>query len=116
MQSQSSIEEGKNIKKPQKAGIFEENGVLYVNGDEYIIRVTSALANSTRLFILKYIKEHESDVGEIADLIKQSKANASAQIKKLEEAGLIRTTYKPGQRGVKKITVSNVKQIVINLE
>ncbi|MEM0020823.1 MAG: ArsR family transcriptional regulator [Fervidicoccaceae archaeon] len=98
-----------------KTGIIEMDGTLYVNGDEYIVRVASALANSTRLYILKYIKEHESDVGEIAELIKQSKANASAQIKKLEEAGLLKTAYKPGQRGVKKITVSNIKKIVIYL-
>lgn len=116
METQSKTEQEKIPKKQTKTGITEENGVLYVSGDEYILRISSALANSTRLFILRYIKEHEADVGEIASLIKQSKANASAQIKKLEEAGLIKTMYKPGQRGVKKLTISTVRQIVINLD
>ncbi len=106
----------KNIKKQTKTGIIEEDGILHVKGEDYIIRVTSALASTTRLFILKYIKEHEADVGEIAELIKQSKANASAQIKKLEEAGLVKTLYKPGQRGVKKICSSTVNKIVIHLD
>ncbi len=100
----------------EKKGIYEENGVLYVSGDEYVIRVASALANSTRLDMLKRIRERETDVGEIAEIIGQSKANASAQIKKLEEAGLIRTKYVPGARGVKKICSSTVKRIIIYLE
>ena len=100
----------------KKPGIHEENGVLIVSGDEYILRVANALASPTRLQILKYIIENQVDVGEIAELIKQSKANASAQIKRLEEAGLVKTLYKPGQRGVKKICTTRVKEIRIMLQ
>ena len=99
-----------------KPGIYEEDGVLVVSGDEYILRVANALASSTRLQILKHIIENQVDVGEIADLIKQSKANASAQIKRLEEAGLVKTLYKPGQRGVKKICTTKVKEIRMILQ
>lgn len=100
----------------RKPGIYEEDGVLIVSGDEYILRVSNALASSTRLQILKYIIENQVDVGEIAELIKQSKANASAQIKRLEEAGLVKTLYKPGQRGVKKICTTKIREIRILLQ
>ncbi len=99
----------------KKPGIHEEDGILYVSGDEYILRVANALASPTRLQILRYIIENQVDVGEIADLIKQSKANASAQIKRLEEAGLVKTLYKPGQRGVKKICTTKIREIRIQL-
>ncbi len=106
----------KKAKLVPKPGIIEENGVLIVRGDEYIARVASALASPTRLQILKYTLNKEADVGEIAELIKQSKANASAQIKKLEEAGLIKAIYKPGNRGVKKICSSRVREVRIYIE
>jgi predicted transcriptional regulator len=110
-------QETEDIKnRPIKKGIIEEDGVLYVSGDEYVIRVASALANTTRLEILKKVREKEIDVGELAELIGQSKANASAQIKKLEEAELIRTKYVPGERGVKKMCHSTIRKIVLFLE
>lgn len=106
----------KNI-STSKEGIYEENGVLIVKGIEYINRIASALASRTRLEILKLVKrKKELDIGEIADYIDQSRANASAQIKRLEDVGLIRTSYKPGQRGVKKICWTNIKEIRIILE
>ena len=81
----------------RKPGIYERNGVLYVIGDEYIERVASALSSPTRLQILRHLLQKEADVGEIAQMVGQSKANASAQIRRLEEAGLIRTiqTWSP---------------------
>ncbi len=94
-----------------KPGIYEENGTLIVIGDEYIQRVVQALASPTRLKILRYLMDNEADVGQIANIIGQSKANASAQIRKLEEAGLIRTSYRPGQRGVKKICKTDVREV-----
>ncbi len=99
-----------------KEGIYEENGILIVKGIEYIIRVASALASKTRLEILQLVKEKELDIGEIADYIDQSRANASAQIKRLEDIGLIKTSYKPGQRGVKKVCWTNIREIRIILD
>ncbi len=99
-----------------REGIFENNGVLYVKGVDYINRLASALASKTRLEILKLVSEKELDIGDIARYIKQSKANASAQIKRLEDVGLIKTSYKPGQRGVKKICWTNIREIRIILE
>jgi predicted transcriptional regulator len=55
-------------------------------------------------------------VDELAKDINQSKANTSAQIRILEKAGLVKTIYKPGVRGVKKICTSNVREIIFVLK
>lgn len=101
--------------KPHE-GIFEQDGVLVVAGDEYIYRVCSALASPTRIKILKELLKKEADIGEIAELIAQSKANASTQVRRLEEIGLVRSEYKPGVRGVRKVVKATVREIRIILE
>lgn len=93
----------------------KENDVLKVSGD-MIVEVASALSSKTRLEILKNVRDKEVDVEELTDIIKQSKANVSAQLRILEKSGLIKTIYKPGIRGVKKICTSNIKEIVFIIE
>jgi len=85
-------------------------GVLTVKGQN-VANVAMALSSSTRIQILNFIKEKEVDMQEVAELIKQSKANASAQMRILEDAGLVKTSYKPGVRGVKKVCSSDVKEV-----
>ena len=99
-----------------KPGIHERDGVLVVSGEEYIYRVCSALASPTRIRILLELLKHDADIGEIADLIGQSKANASTQVRRLEEVGLVRSEYKPGIRGVRKVVKTTVREIRIILE
>ncbi|MEM1549690.1 MAG: ArsR family transcriptional regulator [Candidatus Methanomethylicia archaeon] len=91
-----------------------ENEILKVEG-ERIIEIASALSSKTRLEILKRVREKEIDVEELASIINQSKANTSAQLRILERAGLVKTIYKPGIRGVKKVCTSNIKEIVLKL-
>lgn len=45
-----------------------------------------------------------------------TEANASAQIKILLEAGLLECRYEPGQHGLKKISKTKVKRIIIDLK
>ena len=99
-----------------RQGIRERDGVLEVSGEEYIYRVCSALASPTRITILKKLLEEEADIGEIADMIGQSKANASTQVRRLEEVGLVRSEYKPGIRGVRKVVKAAVREIRIILD
>jgi predicted transcriptional regulator len=91
------------------------NGVLRVEGDK-IIEIASILSSKTRLEILRRTLNTEVDVDELAKDINQSKANTSAQIRILEKAGLVKTIYKPGVRGVKKICTSNVREIIFVLK
>jgi predicted transcriptional regulator len=97
-------------------GIREKDGVLIVSGEEYIYRVCSALASPTRVRILLELLRKEADIGEIADMIGQSKANASTQVRRLEEVGLVASEYKPGVRGVRKVVKATVKEIRIILQ
>jgi predicted transcriptional regulator len=87
-----------------------DEGILVVKGED-VAKVAMALSSQTRIQILNFIKEKDVDMQEVAELIKQSKANASAQMRILEEAGLVKTSYKPGVRGVKKVCSTNVKEV-----
>ncbi|MDI9644501.1 MAG: helix-turn-helix domain-containing protein [Candidatus Verstraetearchaeota archaeon] len=87
-----------------------EENILTVEGDS-IPKVAMALSSPTRIQILNFIKSKEVDMQEIAELIKQSKANASAQMRILEEVGLVKTSYKPGIRGVKKVCSTDIKEV-----
>ena len=93
---------------------MQGQGVLVVQGKD-IIRVAVALSSPTRLNILNFLRNREADIGQVAELVKQSKANTSAQIRILERAGLVKTFYRPGVRGVKKVCASNVNEIRIVL-
>ncbi|BEP18267.1 hypothetical protein PYJP_16190 [Pyrofollis japonicus] len=114
--SLAQTNETKQKTEVTREGIIEKDGVLIVSGEEYIYRVCSALASPTRIKILMELLRREADVGEIADMIKQSKANASTQVRRLEEIGLVRSEYRPGVRGVRKVVKTAVKEIRIILE
>jgi len=102
---------GEIVQEQLKPGVYERDGVLVVVGEEYIYRVANALASPTRVRILHELVEREADIGEIAEMIGQSKANASTQVKRLEELGLVRTEYRPGARGVRKVVKTAVREI-----
>ncbi len=110
---QEAARGGREVKL--KPGVYERDGELIVVGEEYIYRVCSALASPTRIKILQQLLTREADIGEISELIGQSKANASTQVKRLEEIGLVRAEYKPGSRGVRKVVRTNVREIRIIL-
>lgn len=98
---------------PRKEGIYERDGTLYVVGSRYVAEVASALANETRVRILELIASGVNELDEIAERIKQSKANVSSQIRRLESVKLVRSTYTPGQRGVRKVVELQVKRVVL---
>ncbi len=91
------------------------DGIIIIKGDN-VANVAMALSSTTRIQILNFIKGKEVDMQQIAELIKQSKANASAQMRILEGAGLVKTIYKPGVRGVKKVCTTNLKEVRLVLD
>ena len=99
----------------QDTVVISNDGVLTVEG-ENVSKVAMALSSPTRIQILNFIKQKEVDMQEVAELIKQSKANASAQMRILEEAGLVKTSYKPGIRGVKKVCSTDIKEVKLILK
>ncbi len=113
--SSTSRDEVRAGEETTKEGIIERDGVLIVSGEDYIYRVCSALASPTRIKILVELLRREADIGEIAEMIGQSKANASTQVRRLEEIGLVRSEYKPGVRGVRKVVKTSIREIRIIL-
>ncbi|MHA1126426.1 MAG: ArsR/SmtB family transcription factor [Candidatus Heimdallarchaeota archaeon] len=88
---------------------------LHVDG-ERTNKVAKALSSKTRIKILKLTSERDIDVSRIAGLLNQTEANISAQIKILEEAGLLTSRYEPGMHGVRKICSTKVKTVIFNLD
>ncbi|MDD1776006.1 MAG: helix-turn-helix domain-containing protein [Candidatus Methanomethylicus sp.] len=99
----------------QDTVVVSNDGILTVEGED-VSKVAMALSSPTRIQILNFIKQKEVDMQEVAELIKQSKANASAQMRILEEAGLVKTSYKPGVRGVKKVCSTDIKEVKLILK
>ena len=81
-----------------------ESELRLIDSDIQIEKVAKALSSKTRRQILLHIKVHPMDVSNIASVLSMTEANISAQIKKLENAGLIICSYKSGDHGVRKIS------------
>ncbi|MEB3774536.1 MAG: ArsR family transcriptional regulator [Desulfurococcales archaeon] len=102
--------------EPLKEGIREENNTLYVVGARHIAKVANALANDTRAKILEMLSDGPKDLDDIAEEMNQSKANISSQIRRLEAVNIVKSAYRPGQRGIKKVVELNVDKIVMILK
>ena len=77
--------------------------------------IGKALSSKTRWAILQLLSQQKMDVSRIAESLKQTEANISAQIKILEKAGLIISHYEPGEHGVRKICEPACKSLIITL-
>ncbi len=84
--------------------------------EENVSKVTKALSSKTRWEILKLLKAEALDVSRIAERLGQTEANISAQIKIIENAGLIETHYEPGVHGVRKVCKPAVERIILIIE
>ncbi len=91
--------------------VKDSNLQKIVDSDEEIERIVKALSSDTRRLILSLIKDNPLDVSNIAESLKMTEANISAQIKKLEKAGLINCDYASGSHGVRKISSLRYHQI-----
>ena len=86
-----------------------------LQNEEDIIKSAYALSSETRLKILKLLKKQKMTITEIAAKLEQTEANASVQIKILEQAGVITAEYASGQYGLKKVCSLSVDRIEIDL-
>lgn len=93
------------------------NGIetIKINTDEQIEQIVKALSSQTRRNILKQIQTEIDglDVSKIASKLGMTEANISAQIKKLEKAGLIKCDYSSGQHGIRKISKLKYQKLTI---
>ena len=88
---------------------------LVLTDVEEIMTVVEALSSVTRLNILKLLFEEELSVTELSERFHMSKGTISTHIATLEKAGLVESTYVPGQKGVKKVIKPKYDKIVIVL-
>ncbi|MFW9942240.1 MAG: ArsR/SmtB family transcription factor, partial [Candidatus Thorarchaeota archaeon] len=87
---------------------------VLIESDDQIEKIVKALSSSTRRKILHYIQEEPMDVSDIASNLQMTEANISAQIKKLEDAGLITCDYTSGAHGVRKLSKLKFNKLTIN--
>ena len=91
--------------------------------DEKTLQVMKALSSETRLKLLETLKwaaslnfKYDMGVCQVAEHIKTTEANASAQLKVLEKAGLIEPRFISQKHGVKKVYKLKNKNLTIIFE
>ncbi|PYI53967.1 ArsR/SmtB family transcription factor [Paenibacillus flagellatus] len=89
--------------------------VLKLSIDEFL-EIAKALANESRLEIFKQIQKTDMNVNEIADRFGLPSSTATVNVKKLEEAGLIKTELLPGARGFQKVCSALYDQLAVDLK
>jgi DNA-binding transcriptional ArsR family regulator len=116
----------KKLQSEESLGLsFNEEGKasISISVDDKFELIMKALSSKTRRDIIREIKNHEGglDISELANLLNSpikknssmTEANISAQIKKLEEAGLICCDYCSGQHGVRKISKLCLTELIL---
>ncbi len=105
------------IERVLEIELFDDIYSLNTNeSNTSVERVVKALSSATRRKILHRIQNSNDgmDVSKIASSLNMTEANISAQIKKLQDAGLIFCKYCSGNHGVRKISKVKFDQIIIN--
>jgi predicted transcriptional regulator len=92
-------------------GLSEE---IVVSGED-ALKVADAL-NSTSLRVLQLLSKEHLDVSTIAQRLRLSQPYVSEQVRKLQEANLIKVSYESGKRGIRKICELAVKKIIIKIQ
>lgn len=83
--------------------------------EEDVSKVAKALSSLTRWRIVTLLRDKSMDVTRIAEALLQTEANISAQVKILEQAEIIKSHYKPGEHGVRKICEVAVERIIFKV-
>ena len=96
-----------------EVNLLNKTESIAIESDEKIELIVKALSSRTRRNILHLIQIEPMDVSGIAANLKMTEANISAQIKKLDKAGLINCDYTSGDHGVRKISNLKYNKLII---
>ena len=96
-----------------EVNLLNKTDSVAIESDEQIEFIMKALSSRTRRNILNLIQIEPLDVSSIASKLKMTEANISAQIKKLDKAGLISCDYTSGDHGVRKISNLKYNKLII---
>jgi predicted transcriptional regulator len=83
--------------------------------DEQIVEILKAIASLPRWRILHYLADRGHTVQEIASALDLPASTATAHIKILEEAGLVRTELEAASRGLQKVCTRAYDNLAIQL-
>lgn len=89
---------------------------LRLDGKSAAARATlKALASEPRTRILELLADQLLNVSEIADALAMPVSTATLHVNTLEDAGLLRTEFRPGERGLQKVCQRVYDEVVITL-
>jgi len=77
------------------------------------VKLIQGLSSITNFKILQLLSKEDLDVSTIAKKMKLSEAHISGEIRKLIGLNIVKVTYKPGKRGIRKVCMLAVKKISI---
>jgi predicted transcriptional regulator len=83
---------------------------LKITGKE-ALNLVKGLSSITSFKILQLLSKENLDVSSIAHRMKFSEAHISGEISRLEDLQLVKISYAPGKRGIRKVCMLAVKQI-----
>ena len=87
---------------------------IWVEGEE-ILKMAQALSSKTSFRILQLLANEKLDISTIALRLGLSEAYISEEVNNLEDLNLIRVSYAPGKRGIRKICELQVDKIILSL-
>lgn len=90
-------------------------GTLEVNYEE-ATSIASILTSEVCLKILKMLKKEELDISTLSARLGYSEAHISEEVRRLEEAKMIDVNYVKGKRGIRKVCLSRLNSIIINID
>ncbi|NGZ74361.1 ArsR/SmtB family transcription factor [Saccharibacillus alkalitolerans] len=82
--------------------------------DQSSLVVYEALASEVRIKIIQLLSKNKMNIKELAEELKISSPIVIKHIKKLEDAGIIKTEKVPGKSGLQKLSILKVDHIEIN--
>jgi len=88
---------------------------IWVEGEE-ILKMAQTLSSKTSFKILQLLANEKLDISTIALRLGLSEAYISEEVNNLEDLNLIRVSYAPGKRGIRKICELQVDKIILSLK
>lgn len=92
-----------------------KGNIMELKDEKQIIEVFKALGSESRMKIIEVLQNESMNLNQISEFIDMPASSVTVNIKKLEEAGLIETEYKPGNHGSQKICSLTYDKILVNL-
>ena len=92
-----------------------KGNIMELKDEDQIIEVFKALGSESRMKIIEVLQNEDMNLNQISEFINMPAPSDSEIVQKAEQAGLVKTEYKPGNHGSQKICSLNYDKILINL-